>query len=106
LETSVATAQAIERISSAGDFEILALQVLKMLHEECRLLIHMGMNAEGKTTRGPLDAFCKVPGTNPPRFVMAAFTTHKPESLKRKWLSGYATAKDQKRGGPAKDGDL
>jgi hypothetical protein len=106
LETSVATAQAIERISSAGDFEILALQVLKMLHEECRLLIHMGMNAEGKTTRGPLDAFCKVPGSEPPRFVMAAFTTHKPDSLKRKWLSGYATAKGQKKGGPAKDGDL
>lgn len=105
METSVATAQAIERISSAGDFEILALQVLRIQHKECRLLIHMGMNTEGKTTPGRLDAFCQVPGSDPPRFVMAAFTTQK-DSLNDKWLLDHTSAKGPKKGGPAKDGDL
>lgn len=79
------TAEAIEGITDAGKFEILAISVLRITDEDCRLLEHMWVNAAGKTIKGPIDCFCKVPGTVPPRFVMVAFTTVKVESLNQKW---------------------
>lgn len=100
------TAEAIEGITDAGEFEILATRVLRITDDDCRLLEHMGVNAAGKTIAGPIDSFCRVPGTDPPRFVMAAFTTEKVESLDRKWLFDRSAARNGKRATAADDGDL
>jgi len=102
----VTTAEAIEGITNAGEFEILATRVLRITEEDCRLLDHMGVNAVGKTVANPIDGFCKVPGTDPPRFLMAAFTTDRAESLERKWLFDHSTAPRAKKATAADDGDL
>jgi hypothetical protein len=80
------TAEALERLHDAA-FELLAIRSLRELEADCRAVIHMGMNAQQKTIPGPLDGFCRVPGVNPPRFVMVAATTTNLASLKSKWLA-------------------
>lgn len=109
------TAEAIESMKDAGEFEILATRVLRIEDEDCRMLEHMGVNAAGKTIVNPVDSFCLVPGSEPPRFVMAAFTLEKAESLRRKWLFDHtetgklSKAEKGKRGKKATDaadGDL
>ncbi|HUL01151.1 MAG TPA: hypothetical protein VLX29_09875, partial [Nitrospirota bacterium] len=100
------TAEAIEGIADAGKFEILATRALRISDEDCRLLDHMGVNALGKTIANPIDSFCRVPGTDPPRFVMAAFTTDKAESLERKWIFDHSAAPHAKKATAADDGDL
>src|SRR3972149_4327914 len=87
------TAAAIEEITDVGQFEILAVRVLRLLDEDCRRIEHLGVNAEGKTIPGALDAFVLVPGSSPLRFVMAAFTTSKREGLKKKWLFDHAESR-------------
>jgi hypothetical protein len=42
------TVEAIEGITDNGQFEILALRSLKELKPDCRDVIHLGMNAQGK----------------------------------------------------------
>ena len=100
------TAEAIEGMTDAGKFEILVTRVLRYVDDDCRLLEHMGVNAAGKTIPNLIDSFCMVPGTNPPRFVMAMFTTDKVQSLKHKWLFDHESAPNAKRATSADDGDL
>ncbi|MGB6064419.1 MAG: hypothetical protein WBG50_06400 [Desulfomonilaceae bacterium] len=66
----------------------------------------MGVNAEGQTIRNPIDAFCLVPGTDPPRFVMATFTITDREYLKHKWLFDTQKGRGTTIGSKAEDGDL
>lgn len=106
------TAEALEQMGNAGEFEILALRALRVLDEDCRAVIHLGVNSQGKTIPNPLDGFCLVPGTNPPKYVMTAFTLCKKRELKRKWLFGGtvgAVSVSRKRRSSAvarEDGDL
>lgn len=100
------TAEAIEGMTDAGEFEVLATRVLRLQDEDCRLLEHMGVNAEGKTIANPLDGFCQVPGTDPPRFVMTAFTTAKTDSLHDKWLYDHEVAPRAQKATAVDDGDL
>lgn len=93
-------------MTDAGQFEILATRALRITDEDCHLLEHIGVNATGKTIPNPIDSFCRVPNTEPPRFVMAAFTTDKLESLKRKWLFDHASGPKAKKATAADDGDL
>ena len=100
------TAEAVEAIKDAGKFEILATRVLRITDEDCRLLEHEGVNAAGKTVPNPVDGFCRVPGTAPPRFVITAFTTDKVKSLQRKWLFDHSKSPRAKKATDADDGDL
>ncbi len=100
------TAEALESMTDAGEFEILATRVLRIEEEACRHIEHMGVNAEGKTITNPLDAFWLVPLSKPPRFIMAAFTTFKPKSLERKWLFDHTKAPRTEKATAADDGDL
>jgi hypothetical protein len=75
------------------------------------VVVHCGVNAQGKTIPNPIDAFCLVPGSNPPRYVMAAFTLTAPSDLLKKWLFDYTAYKPsgKRKASPpsqADDGDL
>lgn len=94
------TAGHLEGMTDTGKFEILATQVLRLLYEDCRAVIHLGVNAEGKTIPSPVDGFVLVPNRKPHRYVMTAFTTS--ADLKRKWL--YDSEKGNSK--TAEDGDL
>ena len=94
------TAEALEGMTDTGRFEILATDVLRALHAECKTLAHIGVNAVGKTIPNPVDGFTRVPGVLPPLYVMAAFTAGGSDTLERKWL--YEAAKTVKRKGKRK----
>jgi hypothetical protein len=98
------TAEHIEGITDAGKFEVLATRVLRLLHEDCRSLVHLGTNAEEKTIPSPIDGFHLVPGSEPHRFVMSAFTTS--GDLKRKWLFDGTAVKSVGKTTKIEDGDL
>lgn len=98
------TAKLLEEMTDAGAFEILGLRVLRFRYEDCRGLVHLGVNADGKTIPSPIDAFQLLPNSQPHRYVMAAFTTA--EDLGRKWLrdpSELANGRDEV---PTDEGDL
>ena len=105
------TAEKIEGMTDAGQYEILATRVLRELDPDCQAVVHAGVNAQGKTIANPIDAFCLVPGSIPPRYVMAGFTLTAPDGLIRKWLFDHTMYKPSgRRKGPplsaADDGDL
>lgn len=94
-------------MTDAGKFEQLAMPILRELYAPCETLAHLGVNAAGKTIPNPVDAFCLAPGSDPPQYVMAAFTTVSVEKLKEKWLLDPAIAGSDTKKQPARpDGDL
>jgi hypothetical protein len=65
------TAVALEALTDAGDFEMLAVRCLRALYPECQELEHVGGNAKGQPIPDPLDAFCRVQDSQDLLFVMA-----------------------------------
>lgn len=101
----MSTAKAIEEITDAGDFEILATRVLRQIDSDYARVEHLGVNAEGKTVKNPLDGFCRIPGSKPSRYVMAAFSTDRADKLERKLLFDH-TRSSGKKYKDSDDGDL
>ena len=101
----MSTANAIEAITDAGKFEILATRVLRQVDRDYARVEHLGVNADGKTVKNPVDGFTKVPGTNPSRFVMAAFSTDQADNLERKLTFDHKKSKGKKYK-DSDDGDL
>lgn len=99
------TANAIEAMSDAGAFEVLAVRVLRQTDTDYARIEHLGVNADGKTVKNPLDGFCRVPGSNPSRYVMAAFSTDAANKIERKLLFDHTQSKGKKYK-DADDGDL
>ncbi|MFC1834344.1 hypothetical protein ACFL2Q_06385 [Thermodesulfobacteriota bacterium] len=100
------TAKAIDAITDPAVFERLAIQVLRIEDEDCRMLEHTGVSATGKCVADPLDGFCLVPGTKPERFIMVASTTTEAHRLKRKWLFDHRKGSRAKSANEKDDGDL
>lgn len=105
------TAEALEGMTDPGQFEILATRVLRAIDSDCEAVAHAGVNAQGKTIPNPIDGFCLVPGSDPPRYIMAAFTLAAASGLIEKWLFDHTThIPTARRKGPlptaADDGDL
>jgi len=54
------TSEKIDSISDAGEFETLGIRVLREFDQDCRAIIHLGLNAVGKPIPGPVDGFGRV----------------------------------------------
>jgi hypothetical protein len=112
----VTTAEALDGMTDESAFELLAVRSLRKLEPDCHSLVHLGMNSQGKTIRNPIDGFCLVPNSMPPRYVMVAATTSSSKALKSKWLtdgkpskpkSGRASKKNTKGNGlKSEPGDI
>jgi hypothetical protein len=89
------TAEALEAITDAGKFERLTTQVLRHLDPDSRLIEHAGVNAQGKTIPNPVDSFHRVPGSEPPRFIMHQFATTDRKKLEGKWLHRPSKSADE-----------
>lgn len=74
-------------MTSRGKFERLANAVLSKSDARYAALIALGINAQDETIRGPCDAFCRIPGSDPPHFVSVQHTTTDRRSLRHKWLN-------------------
>src|SRR3954452_19563286 len=101
------TAETLEGLTDAGQFEILATRVLRLIDADSKAVVHAGVNAQGKTIPNPVDGFCLVPGGNPPRYVMAAFTLTPREGLLGKWLFDHtsSTATGRRKTAPPSPAD-
>lgn len=97
----------MDEITDPGLFERLATAVLREKYLECRLLIHSGVNLDGKTVRSPVDGLAFVEGASPPHMIAVHHTTCKLKNLETKWLNDPGKVKPRKRGKPAaQPGDL
>jgi hypothetical protein len=81
------TAEELQVITDRGKFEILANAILCRDNPDYAALIDLGINEQGETIRASTDGFCKVPNSNPPRFVWFQHTTTDRARLRTKWLS-------------------
>lgn len=101
----MATANAIEAMTDAGEFEILATRVLRQIDADYARIEHMGVNSDGKTIKNSVDGFTKVPGTEPALYVMAAFSTDQVDRIEKKLLFNH-TKSNGKKYKASDDGDL
>ena len=94
-------------ITDQGQFERLATAVLREADSRYRLIIHTGMNLDGKTVKSPVDGIMFVADEYPPHMIVVHHTTCKRKDLEKKWLHDPATVKSHKGGNPtAPPGDL
>jgi hypothetical protein len=100
------TAEALEAITDRGKFELLATSVLRKSENDYSPIIHVGVNAQGEPIKSPVDGFCLVPRSDPPRFIFVQHTTVEKEQLKRKWLFDHTATERTKSVPINKDGDL
>lgn len=96
------TREALAAMKDRGDFESLATPVLRALQPDCAAVIHHGVNAQGEPVKAPVDAWCRVPNCDEPRFVLIQHTTTDREMLRGKWL-GSGTGDFPKAATQAKD---
>ena len=80
------TTQALSNITDPGHFERLATAVLRASSRQYEALTHSGMNAQGKTIKGPLDGIAFVVGSTPPHMIAAHHTTNSLKDMRAKWL--------------------
>jgi hypothetical protein len=77
-------AQALEEITDPGLFEELATAVLRRTIPEARGLIHVGLNAYGRTIRSPIDGI--APEGERSGYLLVGHTTTAARDLRKKWL--------------------
>lgn len=99
------TAERLEAITEPGKFELLVTSILRKDNRDYAAIIHTGINAQGKTIKSPVDGFCQVPGSIPPRFLLVEHTITDRDGLEKKWLYDHSSAKNAKVS-ESKDGDL
>lgn len=81
------TRRQLDRITDEGLFERLATAMLREIDPRCRHLVHVGVNAAGKTVKSPSDGIAYIPEGCSQRMVAVHHTTCRRENLQRKWLS-------------------
>jgi len=81
------TRRRLEQITDAGFFEALATAVLRELDPRCPRLAHVGVNADGRTVRSPVDAIGYVVEDASLRLMAIHHTTCRREQLESKWLT-------------------
>jgi len=99
------TAEELEKITDRAKFELLVTSVLRKDNRDYTAILHTGINAHGETIKSPLDGFCRVPASVPPRFILVEHTTTDRDGLEKKWLYDHSTAKSTNVS-ESKDGDL
>lgn len=86
-------------IADPARFERIATSVLRASNPaRYASLSHPGVNAEGKTVKGPFDNFGWVSGPEGPGLVGAAHTTEEAQRIKGKWLHDPSTVTPRKKG--------
>ncbi len=105
------TAEALEKITDRGKFELLVTSVLRKHNRDYAAIIHTGINAQRETIKSPVDGFCRVPGSVPPRYLLVQHATTDRSQLEKKWLHDHTTVKTRKNNrktqpSESDDGDL
>jgi len=100
------TSEVLERVDQVT-FEVLADAVLYFENPDCTAIMHFGINSKQKSIKSPVDGFCEVPGSNPPRYIFVQHTTTNKKSLRGKWLRERVKRKaNNKQKNKIEKGDL
>ncbi|BBL65702.1 hypothetical protein MSMAT_1715 [Methanosarcina mazei TMA] len=83
----MSTAKAIDSITDSSKFERLMNSILRRSNPIYTSIIETGVNTEGKTIKGRVDAFGRVLQSTKPEYIMIEHTTVRKEDLEIKWLS-------------------
>jgi hypothetical protein len=83
----LSTAKAIDSITDPSEFERLMNSILRRSNPKYLSIIETGINIEGKTIKGRVDAFGRVLQSSKPEYILIAHTTTKKEDLEIKWLN-------------------
>ena len=104
------TNQTIKHLSAMtdeGEFERLAMAILRGARSEYDALLHPGVNTSGKTVKSPVDGIAFVMGAQPPHMIAAHHTTCARDDLEKSDLHDPATVISRKGLSPtAPPGDL
>jgi hypothetical protein len=101
------TIRKLSEITDDAAFERLATAILREAQSDYAVLLHPGVNSEGKTVKAPVDGIGFVVGAKPPRMLAAHHTTCKRDHLRKKWLHDPATVLSTKSRRPTMPaGDL
>lgn len=79
------TLQALTAMTSPGEFERLAIAVLRRATPHYTGVVHTGVNAFGQTVKDPLDGILSRTLKEPPEFIIVEQTLEK--NLEKKWLN-------------------
>jgi hypothetical protein len=82
------TARALSQLTDQGLFERLATAVLREANPLYATLTHSGINADGKTIRGPVDGIAIHSDGQSQHLIAVHHTVSARDELRRKWLSG------------------
>lgn len=103
----VPTASVLGSLTDEGQFEQLAMAILREADPIYRAVAHTGVNAAGRTVKCPVDAIGFVRGSDPLHLVLVHHTTVAAKNLKDKWLHDPAAVVARTSAGPtAGPGDL
>lgn len=99
------TGRKLAELTDAAQFEELVMAVLRNANTSYSSLIHLGINAAGKTVKTPLDGITFVNEDGVLHFIAVHHTTCKREDLEGKWLHdpSSVTPKRNKPTQPAGD---
>jgi hypothetical protein len=97
--TGQSTIQVLAEMTDEGLFERVAMAVLRIDDPHCVALAHPGVNAQGRTRKGPLDGIGFVPGAQPRHLVAVHHTTAAAKDLRNKWLHDPASVKPRRVAG-------
>lgn len=100
------TAKQLSEMTDDGAFERLATAVLREADPRYAALAHLGVNADGKTIKAPVDGIAFVKGATPRQLVAAQHTTTVATGLAGKWLHDPSKVKTKKAKPTAPAGDL
>jgi len=88
------TAQALQRITDRGKFELLVGDILWVAEPRYRSLLTTGVNANGEPIQGIVDGLARIPSTTPPHFILLAATTTSTRDLQRKFSDDLRKASE------------
>lgn len=91
------TLQKLAEITDAAAFENLATSVLREANSDYERLIQSGVNADGKTIKGPLDGVCFIKGSHPPKMLAVHHSTVNRNKIENKWLHDPSKVKHRKK---------
>jgi hypothetical protein len=100
------TAEILESVTDTGKFELLVTSILWNRNPDYAAIVPNGVNSKGKSVKSPLDGFCLVPGSDPPRFLLVQHTTTDRTHLREKWLRQSAALPAPRAPGAEGEGDL
>jgi hypothetical protein len=103
----MSTLRKLSEMTDDAVFERLATAILREARLEYAALLHLGVNANGKTVKAPVDGIGFVTGANPAHMIAVHHTTCKRADLEGKWLHDPTTVKRRQGGRATKPaGDL